>query len=441
MAETLLRNARLTDPVAALDGVRDVLFAGGRVVHVADRISRAEALAVIGAQEAELTVVDADGLWLWPGLVDVHVHFREPGFTRKETLRTGSQAAAAGGYTTVVCEPNTEPPLDSVALARALAEQADRDAVVNVCFKAAMTKGRRGREPVDMAALRKERRVVAFSDDGDPVVDLAVMEEVCRVAAGCGALLTPHCEDSPRALEEMKRGLDPGFRPAEDYRNESNYVERDLDLSSKCGCRIHFSHVSLARSVDAIMRFRSRSGAACTASFEVTPHHLLLCREDFAAGAVPTVNPPLRSSEDREALQQALVAGSADVVASDHAPHTREDKAAGASGLVGLETTLGLVLTHFVAEGRLTPSDAVQLLSLSPARLFRLPAGTLRPGAPADAVLIDPELEWTVRAEEFRSKSRNTAFEGRRLRGRAVATYVAGREVFAAPGFEDRKAT
>ena len=426
------------DPAAGVDGPRDVLVLNGRVARVEESISPAEACAAADAGRG-FTVVDAAGLWLWPGLVDVHVHFREPGFTRKETLHTGSLAAAAGGYTSVVCEPNTDPPVASVALVRELRDRAAREALVRVYFKAAMTAGRRGAEPADVAALAAEDGVVALSDDGDPVAGAELMADVCRLAARHGMLLSPHCEDSPRALEMIAAGADPGFAPAEPYANEANYVQRDLALALEHGCRIHFSHVSLARSVEAIVQGRRGHDGVQAVTFEACPHHLLLCREDFGAEEPPGVNPPIRPAADRDALRRALMSGAVDVIATDHAPHTAEDKAAGASGLVGLETALGLTLTHLLGPDGLAPADVVRLMSLGPARAFGLPAGTLAMGAPADMVLVDPDEQWTVDASGFRSKSSNTPFGGWRLRGRAAATYVGGREVHCVPGFPCRR--
>jgi dihydroorotase len=436
--ELLLKNARVVDPASGLDGVRDVLVRGGQVELVAGGITPDEALRGVSAATG-LTVVQAEGLWLWPGLVDAHVHLRDPGFTHKETLRSGGLAAAAGGYTSVVCEPNTEPPIATVELVRELAQKARREAPVHVYFKAAMTEGRRGERPADVGALAAERAVVALSDDGDPVVGARLMDEVCRLAARHDVLLAPHCEDSPRSLAAYATGAEPGFEPAEPYANEANYVRRDLELARRAGCRIHFSHVSLAASVELLEPSPCGDAAPTGATWEATPHHMLLCADDYAPGRAPTVNPPLRAASDRAALQDALLGGQLDVVASDHAPHTPQDKAAGACGLIGLETTLGLVLTEFVAGNWITPADAVRLMSLNPARIFGLGAGSVRPGAPADIVLIDPEREWTVASEEFRSRARNTPYEGRRLRGKAVATYVAGREAFCEPDFEDRR--
>jgi len=428
----LIRNARLVDPGAGIDGSRDLLAADGIVRAVAPRISPDEVRRVA---RGELIVVDAEGLWLWPGPIDAHVHLREPGFTHKETMASGTAAAAAGGFTAVVCEPNTDPPIDSVEIVRELARRA-AGAPIRVYFKATMTRGRRGLCPSDVAELAAVPSVVALSDDGDPVVDAAVMERICRMAARSDVLLSPHCEDSPRALAEIAAGADPGFRPGAPYTNEAGYVARDVALAARAGCRIHFSHVSLSASLAAIAE--ARLGGARGLTCEATPHHLLLARDDFAADAVPTVTPPLRSSEERDGLRRALFDGHVDAVASDHAPHTAEEKAGGASGLIGLETTLGLVLTHLVGDGKLSVAGAVGLLSRAPARIFRLPGGTLAAGAPADMVLIDPALEWRVSPAEFRSLSRNTPYGGWRLRGRAVATFVGGMQVFGVPDFAGR---
>jgi len=440
MSNALFKAVRLVDPAAGIDGVRDVLVAGGYVDRVGESISAEDAARTLrgGKKSMPLVVVDCNGLWMWPGLVDGHVHFREPGFTEKETIRTGGMAAAAGGVTSVVCEPNTDPPLDSVALVRQLAVKARRDSPVNVYFKAAMTKGRRGREPANIQALAGEPAVVALSDDGDPVVDPDLMESICRTAASADILLTPHCEDSARALGAYAVGTDPGFRPGEPYTNEDSYIERDARLAARAGCRIHFSHVSLGQSIEVIHRAKKQAHDPTKITCEVTPHHLLLSNEQVVEGDVPNVNPPLRSPQDRRALREAVEAGRVDAIASDHAPHTTADLLAGATGVVGLETELGLILTRCVWTGELSAERAVALLSLSPARIFGLPAGTLKVGSPADLVLIDPGMTWTVNPEEFRSKARNTAFAGWKLRGKAVATYVRGEEVYSVAGFSQR---
>jgi len=419
----LIRRAHLMDPSTGVCALRDVLVTDGRVARMADTIP------VGDVDTRRVGIIEAEGLWLWPGLVDLHVHFREPGFTHKETIASGGAAAARGGYTTVVCEPNTRPPIDSAGRVQELARKAREDTPVRVYVKAAMTLGREGKRPSDIEALAREPSVVALSDDGDPVTSCAVMAEVCRAAARVGLPLSPHCEDSPRALADYQLGAAPGFEPGEPYANEPAYIERDLRLAQRYGGPVHFSHVSLASSVELIRQFRARASRGVGVTFEVTPHHLLLSADDFETQP-PRVTPPLRSAADRDALQAALVAGAVDAVASDHAPHTEQDKARGASGLIGLETTLGLVLTHFVHTGRLTPLAAACVLSTRPAQILGVAGGTLAVGQPADMVLIDPDEEWEVRADELASLSRNTPYQGWKLRGRAVWVAVWGRTAF-----------
>ena len=425
----VLKDTELFDPSTGVQRRCDVVVRNGRITLRGKNLDGPPGVRTI----------DCSGLWLWPGLVDPHVHFRDPGFTWKEDLRTGSSAAAAGGYTAVVCEPNTDPPLDQHDVIRKLADRAAEEACVRIYLKAAMTEGRSGRRLTDFASLSEIESVVALSDDGDPVVDPEVMENVCRRAAALDLLLSPHCEDSPQALDTYDGGSEPGFSPGAAYTNESAYIARDLKLASRHGCRIHFSHVSLRRSVEHIRSHRRSAGEpASRVTFEAAPHHLLLCADDYAEGSIPKVCPPLRSASDRDALVEAVSEGEVDAIASDHAPHSREDKEAGASGLIGLETTLGLVLTHLVSTNVVEPIRAAELLSTAPARIFGLPAGSLEPGAAADMVLIDPEREWTVDAEVMHSKSANCPYDGWRLRGRAAATFVGGKRVYEDEGFADR---
>ena len=421
----LLRSPRICDPSQGMDYRADVLVKNGAISSIGE-----------GQPVPPKTrVIDCTGLWLWPGLVDPHVHFRDPGFTDKEDLGTGGRAAAAGGYTAVVCEPNTRPPLDTRERARDMLHRAARESDVRVFAKGAMTEGRAGGRMADLSGLSAVDGVVAFSDDGDPVVDQEMMARVCREASCLGLPLSPHCEDSPASVEQYDRGADPGFEPGEPYTNEWRFVRRDLECASRHGCRIHFSHVSQLRSVEQIRR--AREGTAGV-TYEVTPHHLVLCREDYSEGDAPVVNPPLGTAEDREALRRAVAEGEADAIGSDHAPHRPEDKAQGASGLIGLETTLGVIMTELVHEGTIAPMRAAQLLSTGPASIFDLPGGSLRPGESADMVLIAPGEYWTVDADQFRSKSRNTPFDGRELKGRAVATFLEGERIFETPAFPDR---
>ncbi len=420
----LIKGIRLMDGGLGVDEREvDLLVGDDRIKLIASDADP----STIAAGSREIRVIQGRGLWLWPGLVDGHVHFREPGYEYKETFRSGGRAAARGGYTSVICEPNTDPPPDSAEMIAQAMEKARCSTVVRTYFKAAMTRGRQGREVSDYGSLAPAPGVAALSDDGDPVSSLSVMEQVCSNAARWRLLLSPHCEDSPRALADFAAGVDPGFTPGRAFTNETLYVVRDMLLAGKYGCNIHFSHLSLASSIEALAGRRGGMNEGVRISCEATPHHLLLSDEDYPAGDAPSVNPPLRSKRDVQALQDALSGGLIDAIASDHAPHSEEDKAGGACGLIGLETTLGLVLTYFVGPGRISPLDACRLLSSAPASVFGLPGGVVQEDAPADLVFIDPDKRWTVDPSEFESLSRNTPFAGRELAGRAVGTMVGGR--------------
>ena len=420
----LFRGIRLTDGGRGVDEEEtDLLIGGGRVKRIDSPLPRHHEKKESG----DLRLIDGRGLWLWPGLVDAHVHFREPGFEHKENFLSGSRAAARGGYTSVICEPNTQPPLAfENALERAITK-ARKAGGVRKYFKAAMTYHRKGRRIADFQALSNIPEVVAFSDDGDAVSSLTLMEHICKECAPFGLPLSPHCEDSPRALEDCEAGVHPGFKPGAPYANESHYVERDADLALRYGCPIHFSHLSLGSSLNAISKFRSMPQKRAPVSCEVTPHHLLLSADDYSSADLPSVNPPLRSEKDMLAMRRALCTGHIDAVASDHAPHSDEEKRDGACGLVGLETTLGLIITEFVKPGRLSPLHACSLLSSNPAAIFGLQGGSITKGEPADLTVIDPDKRWVVDPAHFASRSRNTAFAGRHLTGKAIGTMCGGR--------------
>ncbi len=421
----LIKNVRLTDPGEGLDesGV-DLLIKGGRVEHIASRIDPGA-----GVEGGKTALINGKGLWVWPGLIDAHVHFREPGFEYKENFNSGSRAAASGGFTSVICEPNTNPPLASASDVSQASKKAGQTGVIPVYFKAAMTAGREGLQIAEYDDLARLPEVVALSDDGDPVHSFAVMKEVCRRAAPYGLPLSPHCEDSPRALAEYKKGRNPGFRLGKAYTNEKLYVERDGELACRYGNDIHFSHLSLLSSLNVVRKLKDGGSGRSRVTCEVTPHHLLLCKEDFSKHDIPQVNPPLRTKEDMKALQKALCEGDVDAIACDHAPHSSEDKKKGACGFAGLETAVGLVLTYFVKPGRLTPIQACRLMSAEPAKIFSLEGGSVKKDAPADLVIIDPAKRWTVDPDLFQSRSRNTPFVGRRLTGKAIGTMVGGRFV------------
>lgn len=393
MTDLLVRGARLFDPAAGLDAVGDLLIRDGRIAAVGE-------VAATGGEE----VVEARGLWALPGLVDIHVHLREPGQEHKETVATGAAAAAAGGFTAVACEPNTIPPTDTPERVRAMQERA-REAAVRVLPKCAITIGRSGARVGDLAALRAAGAVAA-SDDGDSVADAGVMGEAMAAAREAGMPLTVHL-DSPEL------------------------VARDIELAAELDWMIHISHVSLAEGVALIARARER-GVRVTG--EATPHHLALSAGDAPTGDADfKMNPPLRSAADREALRRALAEGVISVIASDHAPHAREEKARGYEtappGVIGLETSLGVIWTVLVHESLLSAEGAVTAMTSGPAAVLGMKPAALAEGGLADVTLFDPETQWVVDPGRFQSKARNCPFAGWRLRGRAVATVVAGRVV------------
>jgi len=439
--KVLIQGGRVIDPAQGLDRVCDVLLAGGRVEAVGEGLG--DELIRRGAAGADpgVEVIDARGLWVLPGLIDAHVHLRTPGETHKETLATGTAAAAAGGFTSVVCMPNTRPPLDDPIRVEWLRMKAEREALVRVYPAAAATEGLAGERLAPYGALRAAG-AVAVTDDGRPIARAGVMRRVLEYAAAHGLPVLVHAEEpelsAGGAMHEGPVAAAAGMPGIPDTA-ESVMVARDVLLAERAGAHLHILHVSAENTVS-LIRWAKARGVRVTA--EVTPHHLLLCDEDVAAaGFDPNwkMNPPLRSAADREALLEAVADGTIDFIATDHAPHHAEDKdlpfPEASFGIVGLETAVALLLDAFVP-GIISPSRLVELLSLRPARVFGLPGGTLRPGAPGDVTLIDPHQEWVIDPADFRSLGRNTPFAGRRVRGRVVRTLVGGRTVFQLAGAE-----
>jgi dihydroorotase len=393
----------------------------------------------------EASVIDARGKILVAGLVDAHVHFREPGQEYKEDLRTGSMAAAAGGFTTVIAEPNTMPPIDTPMRLRRLLDRAKKKSIVNFYSKAAITRGIKGNSLTDIAKLR-EAGVRAISDDGNPIPGYRLMRNALIEAKASGIPVSPHCEESTFYREKILRQREklkqqslysqmpyalPGAGP---YTSEAGFIKRDIELADRTGGHLHISHVSLAKSVEIVAEAKRR-GVKVTA--EATPHHVLLTeRMAKEIGPNAKANPPLRSEEDVAAIREGLANGVIDIIASDHAPHSPEEKNRdwdqAPFGVIGLETTLGLILTFLVRPGILTLSQAIEKMTISPARIFGLDVlgiGLLKPGIKADLTLIDLDRKWKVDMNHFYSKSRNSPFNGWELYGKAVLTIVAGRIV------------
>ena len=416
----ILRGGHLLDPVTGRDEIGDLFIADGLIV------SQPPA----GARE-----MDARGRLVVPGLIDLHVHLREPGGEDNETIATGSAAAARGGFTTIVAMPNTTPPHDSAETVALVKQRGDATGLTRVLPSGAITLGRKGQALTDMAAL-KAAGAAAFTDDGSTVQDDAVMEAAMREAARLGLPLMDHAQDN---LIERQGGV---MHEGEVSRRfglpgiptfaEERIIRRDIELAAKTGVHLHIQHVTSAAGAAAIREARAK-GLPVTG--ELTPHHLALCDEDIdPANADYKMNPPLRSRDDRSALIHAALDNTLSCFATDHAPHSAEKKARGflkaPFGIVGLETAVGITWTELIERGLLTPLQWLTRWTTEPARILGHPAPSLQPGAPADIAILDVTTEWTVDRSTLTSKSKNTPFHGRPLRGRATTTFCNGRLVW-----------
>jgi len=419
----LVKNGRVIDPANTTDGVQDVLIAHGKIERVGKRLE-----APAGAE-----VVDAARKIVCPGFIDIHVHLREPGHEYKETIATGTRAAAAGGFTAVACMANTSPVNDNRAVTDYILATARADGTVRVHPIGAVTRGLRGEELAELAELA-EAGCVAFSDDGACVMNAGLYRRAMEYVLPFGLPVISHAEDAPLArgftmnegVVSTELGLPGAPAAAEDV-----MVARDILLAELTGAHVHIAHLSTAGAVRLVREGKSR-GVRVTA--EVTPHHLLLT-EDAVRTFDPNTKmaPPLRTKRDTEALLEALVDGTIDCIATDHAPHALAEKEgefdAAAFGIVGLETAVALLLDRLVRPGLLPLATLVSRLSRDPARLLSLRGGSLAPGAPADVTILDPDTEWTVDPARFRSKSRNTPFGGFTLTGGPWMTIVGGNVV------------
>jgi len=429
MSTLLIRGGRVVDPAQGIDRVDDVLVRDGVVVSVGGQSDWGDR----GGQplgRADETI-DAAGLVVVPGLIDMHVHLREPGREEDETIETGTQAAIAGGFTSVACIPNTEPPIDTQAAVEFIHQKAARADTCNVFVVACVSRGREGKELAEIGRL-VEAGAVAFSDDGAPVYDAELMRRALEYCRMFDRPILAHEE-----VLELSRGgvmheglvslaLGLGGMPAA---AEEVMIGRDIALSEATGGRLHVMHVSTAGGV-ALIREAKRRGARVTA--EACPHHFTLTDESLRGfDSNYKMSPPLRTAADVEAIVAGIVDGTIDCIATDHAPHAREKKMLEIDrapfGILGLETAVGLTVTRLVATGRIGWPRLVEAMSTLPARVLGLNRGTLRPGAVADITLIDPNLSWRVDVAKSRSKSVNSPFHGWTLQGRAVATIVGGR--------------
>ena len=418
----LIKGGTLVEPEAGVLLTRDLRIDAGKIVAIGANLDAA------GAE-----VVDAVGLLVAPGLTDAHVHLREPGFEYKEDLQSGARAAPAGGFTAVACMPNTNPVADNAATIAYIRKTAQKHGLARVYPIGALTKGSKGAEMAEMGLMR-EAGAVAFSDDGQTVADAGLMRRAMQYARMLDATVIVHCEDKNLSGQGL---MHEGYRstvlglPGIPASAEDVIVARDLLLAEETGCRLHIAHVSTGRAVELIRAAKAR-GVQVTA--EATPHHFTLTDAAVTGYHTATkVSPPLREQADVEALKAGLADGTIEVIASDHAPHAAEEKeaeyAVAPFGMVGLETTLGLVWTELVAPGALTPAQAIAKMTINPARVLGVPLGTLTLGAAGDLTIIDPARTWTVDPAQFASKSRNTPFAGRELTGKAVLTIVNGKVV------------
>jgi dihydroorotase len=421
MDELLIKGARIVDPANHRDEIGDVLVAAGKIAEIGGQILRE------GAHE-----INAAGLIAAPGLVDMHVHLRDPGFTEKEDIITGCKAAAAGGVTSLLCMPNTNPVTDSaetVAYIRNKAESAD----ARVYVAGAITKGLKSEALCDLQAL-KAAGAIALSDDGRPVVDTKLMAQAMRLAPGLDLKIVSHCEDlflsvggklNEGAVSE-KLGVKGVPAAAEDCG-----TAREIALAEAYHAPVHICHVSTKTSV-ALIRDAKKRGVPVTA--ETAPHYFALTENELLKrDADYRMSPPLRTEEDRLAVIQGICDGTIDAIATDHAPHTAQEKSdfcSAPNGSIGMETSLAAGITCLVNPELIPVSELIRLMSTAPAKLLGIPAGTLSKGAPADLMLFDPDERWTVDENQLHGKSRNAVFKGRELTGKVKLTVCRGRIVF-----------
>ena len=416
----LIKNGQVIDPANKVDEKLDVLLSDGRIA----RLGKPGSIPAEGAQ-----VVEASSRLVVPGLIDMHVHLREPGFEYKETIKTGTAAAKAGGFTSVCSMPNTNPVNDSRSVTEFILSEAD-DALARVFPIGAITKGSKGEELAEMAELHAAG-CVAISDDGRPVMNAAIMRRAMEYSKIFDIPIISHCEECTLSNKGV---MNEGFVSTElglhgiPAAAEEVMVSRDIALAGLTGCRVHIAHVSTGGSVRMVREAKAR-GVKVTA--ETCPHYFTLTEEAVRGyNTLAKMNPPLRTADDVAAIKQGLKDGTIDVIATDHAPHAMDEKSVefdhAPFGIVGLETAVGLVF-KLVHEGVLSMSEAVRKLSFNPASILKINKGTLSVGADADITIIDPNVEWTVDSSQFKSKSRNTPFEGWKLKGRAMQTIVGGK--------------
>ena len=421
MAKILIKNGRVIDPASNVDGVRDVLIENGRVTAVKSRLTLRQSPAI-----------DAKGMLVLPGLIDMHSHLRDPGRPDKETIASGTRSAAMGGFTSICCMANTSPVIDTPAAVKYVLSKAAEEGAVNVYPVAAITVGLKGEALAEMGLMR-EAGAIAFSDDGNPVADAGMMRKALEYAAQFGAPIISHCEEKGLAhggsMNESALSTAIGL-PGIPALSEEIMVARDIMLAEEFGL-VHIAHVSSAKSVELIRRAKRR-GVKITC--ETCPHYFSLTEEavrNYDTNA--KVNPPLKSKKDVQAIIRGLKDGTIDVIATDHAPHNIEEKNVefnrAAFGMVGFETALALALTNLAETKALKLKNLVKKFTVVPAQILNLNKGTLKVGSDADVIIVDPKAEWTVDPAKFASKSKNSPFGGFKLNGKVLYTVVGGKVV------------
>ena len=423
MSKLVIRNGRVLDPASRLDAIRDIGIKDGRIAAIGERLDWG------GAEH-----FDATGLIVAPGFIDMHVHLREPGFEHAETIESGARAAAAGGFTTICCMPNTSPVNDNATVTSYIIERAERHAVVNVLPIGAITKGSAGEELAAIGSM-KQAGIVAVSDDGRPVMNARVMRRAMETARSFGIPVIDHCEDlhlssggdMHEGIESVRLGL-RGIPAA----SEDVMVARDILLAELTGARFHVAHISSRYAMEMVAFAKSR-GIGVTS--EATPHHFTLTDSDMLPyDSNYKMKPPLRTACDTGAVTQGIVSGAVDAIATDHAPHAGSDKMQEFEkcpfGIIGLETAIGLALEKLVHTSKIPLARMVELFTSGPARVLNLNRGRLAVGVPADITVFDLERTWAYDVNRSSSKSRNSPFHGHAFRGGPAATIVGGRIVW-----------
>lgn len=421
MSSLLIKNGRVIDPANKIDAVMDVLVSDGIIKTVAENID-----------ENADKVINAHGCWVTPGFIDLHVHLREPGFERKETIATGTRSGAIGGFTTICAMPNTNPVTDNEILVEYIKLKAEREGVINVLPIGAITKGQKGEELAEIGKMAKVG-ACAISEDGKSVENPSLMKTALKYAKMFDLPVFDHCEEITLAKGCMNAGDRASILGLKGISNDSEelIVSRDMILADSVNAKIHLCHISTAGSVELIKQAKAR-GVQVTA--EATPHHFTLCDEDLIDyDANYKMNPPLRSRKDLEAIRQALKDNIIEVIATDHAPHHIDEKNCefekAANGIIGLETSFALGVTELVNKNVLTPYELIEKMAYNPAKILNSSKGNLSCGSVADITISNPDMEYVINVDEMVSKAKNTPFGGKTVKGKVLYTIVNGKIV------------